>query len=472
MSGSAHASPSQTRPPGIVAWAVVAVVYVGCYCTWTIAGWGGQSRAAAIGDAAFLPVSLIGAVLSWRAAGRLSTTTVRRGWRFLAAAYFCYWLGDVGWFYFDAVQGSRPYPSLADAGYLAFYPFIAAALLCLGARSRTWRDWAIVGLDSATVTLGGVLAMCYLVIDPTVAADSAAKAPWLARTLDVAYPVGDIVVVFAMALVLMGRPGYQRNWSITLLTTGLCIFVAADAIYSRMSLQGTYTSRSWVNALWMIGQAMTVVSAGLAGRRGQSPAQPVAEQFRPELRIARLPFLAVGGALGLLVVVCAQRLSRSLMELVAGVALMTALVAARQFTALHENRRLVSKLRKAVETDHLTGLASRSHFLQTAEGLMTTWVGPAQLGLLILDIDHFKSINDTHGHVTGDEVLRRVAECIVGSVRSNDLVGRLGGDEMAVLLPNCNEATLAEVAERLAVAARQPAVTAGSAEVLFTVSIG
>ncbi|TIO90144.1 MAG: GGDEF domain-containing protein, partial [Mesorhizobium sp.] len=58
------------------------------------------------------------------------------------------------------------------------------------------------------------------------------------------------------------------------------------------------------------------------------------------------------------------------------------------------------------------------------------------VGLMILDLDHFKQVNDTHGHDVGDEVLRSVAQCVRGMTRYHDVVARLGGEEFAVVTPN------------------------------------
>lgn len=452
-------------------WFAGAAAYVIAYGIWLVVGLGGPSLADVISDAAFLPVSLVAGLLSWRAARRQTSWRHRRAWKLIAVSYFCYWAGDVGWFYFDAVRGTRPYPSLADAGYLSFYPFIAGGLIYLGSKARSWREWAILGLDTLTVTVGGLLVIWYLVIDPTIAADAAAKTEWLARTLDVAYPLGDVIVLFAMAVVLVGGPSAKRNGSLALLTGGLCLFVGADVIYSRMSLLGGYSDTSWVNELWMVGQAMTALSAYLAGRprhlQTGAAGAPTAER-----RVSRLPYLAVGVALVLLLIVGAEKASRSLMELLAGVVLLTAIVAVRQLAALQDNRRLMSALRTVAETDHLTGIASRAHFFEVAEATLGQLTADQTVGILMIDIDHFKSINDSFGHLVGDQVLRQAAACVNRSVRDGDLVGRLGGDELAVLLPTCSPDTLVQVATRLTSVIRGTFAGAGDAKVVFTASIG
>lgn len=100
--------------------------------------------------------------------------------------------------------------------------------------------------------------------------------------------------------------------------------------------------------------------------------------------------------------------------------------------------------------DPLTGLSNRRHFRAMQE---RTIDGVARSGepalLLMLDIDHFKKVNDTHGHIAGDQVLQAVAKCLAKCVRPMDTLARYGGEEFAVILPNCQTSYGAAVAERI-----------------------
>lgn len=131
-----------------------------------------------------------------------------------------------------------------------------------------------------------------------------------------------------------------------------------------------------------------------------------------------------------------------------------------------ELRETRDALRKQAQTDFLTGLPNRRYFLQLAEeALAHSRERGERVSLLMVDLDHFKGINDTYGHQAGDVVLRGVGQCLRQVVRDYDAIGRLGGEEFGVLLPGMGATEARTVAERLrlAVSALHPggyAVTA------------
>jgi diguanylate cyclase (GGDEF)-like protein/PAS domain S-box-containing protein len=119
-------------------------------------------------------------------------------------------------------------------------------------------------------------------------------------------------------------------------------------------------------------------------------------------------------------------------------------------------------------TDELTGVASRRAFLAYfEEQLIEARRAGTPLSLAVFDIDHFKRVNDRHGHAAGDEVLKRVAAIASSCIRGRDLVGRLGGEEFAILMPQASIAQAGTIAERL----RNACATA-DAEIPVTLSVG
>jgi diguanylate cyclase len=136
---------------------------------------------------------------------------------------------------------------------------------------------------------------------------------------------------------------------------------------------------------------------------------------------------------------------------------------------------LIDALVDLSSRDVLTGLANRRSF-ELALAREVDRVARSGEGalLLILDIDHFKRVNDTHGHAAGDQVLRAVATALVDSVRPMDLVARIGGEEFAIVLPNCPALFGATVAERVRRRVERAPVMVGTSgqPIEVTISIG
>lgn len=138
-----------------------------------------------------------------------------------------------------------------------------------------------------------------------------------------------------------------------------------------------------------------------------------------------------------------------------------------------ERKATEARLLELATTDSLTGLFNRRRFMELAEREFAR--GKRYQGartMLMMDIDHFKRVNDTHGHDVGDEVLRELARISRTALRELDILGRLGGEEFGVLLPETEAGPAMDVAERLRRAIEQTPIPTGVGELRITVSIG
>lgn len=134
---------------------------------------------------------------------------------------------------------------------------------------------------------------------------------------------------------------------------------------------------------------------------------------------------------------------------------------------------LVRHLRNLSLTDALTQLANRRSLVPVLEREHSLFLRTRKAySLLVLDLDHFKHINDTHGHAVGDEVLRHVAATLQGCLRVSDMAARVGGEEFTVLLPGSEATQAAEVAERIRLQIMNAPVPVGALRVSVTISIG
>ncbi|HZL29529.1 MAG TPA: GGDEF domain-containing protein [Pseudolabrys sp.] len=134
--------------------------------------------------------------------------------------------------------------------------------------------------------------------------------------------------------------------------------------------------------------------------------------------------------------------------------------------------RHVLAYRTAASTDHLTGLRNRRAFLEAANAMQARQGARGEpVTLLMFDLDHFKSVNDRFGHATGDSVLRVFAQVALASMRASDVVGRLGGEEFAAIVPEAMGDAV-QVAERLRTAFQVTGLIVDDIAVGATVSIG
>jgi diguanylate cyclase (GGDEF)-like protein len=148
----------------------------------------------------------------------------------------------------------------------------------------------------------------------------------------------------------------------------------------------------------------------------------------------------------------------------------------RQSTAhVEELERERKHLSSLAQTDKLTGILNRAGFEATLQQIIEARVQDhhdCDLGLLMIDIDHFKAFNDTYGHLVGDKVLQQVARWIASATRNTDIAARYGGEEFVVIVPNVTCMVLEQVAERIRLHVSHNEVIHEDQPLTVTISIG
>ncbi|ADG81298.1 GGDEF domain-containing protein [Thermincola potens] len=129
---------------------------------------------------------------------------------------------------------------------------------------------------------------------------------------------------------------------------------------------------------------------------------------------------------------------------------------------------LIKRLNREANTDALTGLHNRKYFYTKLSELKTK--GP--ISLLLIDLDDFKSINDTYGHIVGDQVLQQFAEILRRNTRKDDVIARWGGEEFAVILPQTDTQEAIKVASRIRTAVENHLFSYENITCRITVSVG
>ncbi len=399
---------------------------------------------------------------------RLHRPRPRLPWLLLAAGQLCWFAGDAAWDVLSRWFHLQPFPSLADGFYLAGYPLIALGLSMLVGKRQDRPDWRVL-CDAAILAIGSALVVWVMLVDPLVTDPTLGP---VERAVSVAYPIGDIMLLGVLARIVVLPGGLTA--ALRLFALSLVASLVGDVLFALLALD--HGTTSFVDGVFLAGYALW----GSAALHPSIAASPQAiPDVDPRLSPARLVALALAClvAPAVLVVEGAAGGGIDSSAIALGGALTVVLVLARiddlvreLARALQERRALEDLLRHQAFHDALTGLPNRAlladrlaHALSRREG---------RIALLYLDVDDFKTVNDTLGHAAGDGVLVAIAERLRACVRAADTAARMGGDEYAVLLEDVGAAAEPiRVAERLIGAFRTPFVADG-VERPIRVSIG
>lgn len=394
-------------------------------------------------------------LLAWKA---IVTPGQRVPWGLMAVGLFVWTIADAYYTGWVSVMDEPPYPSAADWAYLAFYPFAFIGLTAL-LITRVKRPPLWVWLDALLVALG-TAAYLWLVGPDAFAKPDASTA---ANFMNVANPAADMILI-CLLLGVMGVIGWKFDRQWLLLLFGALALWITDSAWMLGVAESSYSVGAFIDVGWPL--AFALMTAG-AWQIHQRPMRPVVG-----FRSALVPLVVIVFALGLLLY---GTQSTTSLPLASAVLASLAIVAgAIRSSVAFKQASVQAEATRLAHTDSLTGLGNRRFLDESLEQAVRQDATGSQkpCALLLLDIDHFKEINDALGHGIGDEVLQIIAQRLLDAVADSDVVGRLGGDEFAILLrgQDAGARSLA-VADRIMRESTTP-VLVGSVELPIAVSVG
>ena len=144
-----------------------------------------------------------------------------------------------------------------------------------------------------------------------------------------------------------------------------------------------------------------------------------------------------------------------------------------QLAAALQNANLLTEVGRLAITDELTGIYNRRYFFEMAEKKFTRALkDKSPLSILLVDIDHFKNFNDRYGHAVGDQVLRAAAKMMASALRESDIIGRYGGEEFSIILPDTNNSSAIYVGERLLARVSDVPIDTAAGKLSIEISLG
>ncbi len=404
-------------------------------------------------------------------AARRSEGAYRRLWTMLAWALPLWVMGEsIVSFNHVVLQREPAFPGAADAFFLAFYAALILTFVVALRPALKVRGWKTV-LDASVLALAVGLIAWVAVVEPRLSQPAS-----LATAVGVAYPVLDVAML--TILISLTFASFRRPpAALMLLTAAIAASALTDVALAYVSLHTTSPELSWLKIGWE-SAALLLILATVAAVASPETVRPPTNDIRDR----GLAVVMAGVAVTLAVVVVDTLVG----EFSLGVAVVSlyvvAAIALRLLLTSSERQQIAVQLevslreqKRIANTDELTGLLNRRYADRHLREREREGSEDARLetGVVILDLDHFKEVNDAHGHPMGDEVLRQAAERLTRARRPGDVVTRYGGEEFLVILHDVERATLVAVAERFRECiAEEPFDVGEEHPVIVTASVG
>lgn len=470
-----------------------------------------------VSDISFVVLNIFSVVALLIASSRSKKTsrTVSHAWLFIALAELSFVIGDLLWLIYEGILHIEPYPSIADLFYLVYYPFLLYGIFLFPRENKNKFDQTKKWLDALIVLLTTSLLLWVYLIDPLVS--DLGNETILIKFLAIAYPAGDLVLFASLLILIYNYPQDKTNTPLIFLIASIVVQIVTDILFSVQTLADVYVSGGWLDSGWILGYLFLGVAGVIQSKADEATSGKSMLFYFQKLPFSKyiekawvsLPYITVVLSYVFLVVYEVRGNSSNHLFHVLVVGIIILLVMIRQYLVIFENDELNNQLEDALSElrekssilektndelkrevdlrkrteeqlsfdalhDSLTQLPNRTLFLDRLNHAFdfTKRNKECAFSVLFLDIDNFKSINDSMGHFVGNELLIQFASRIKECLRKSDTFARLGGDEFVILLEDqVARAESIEVSNRIQDLLKKPFEITNQ-EFYITTSIG
>lgn len=416
----------------------------------------------------------VAVTLIWKARPhwRDSHAAMARVWYYFLMGAIFFFAGDLLWFYLEYFrQQDMKSPSYPDILYITSYIFLLAGL-GLYIQIKKTRSLKMVFFDILISFLTLSLIIIRFGIIPTLEIEGKSGIDDLVNLF---YPLADVLFLIGlMALVFISSRTRELLREVGLIAAGFICFLIVDQAFLLLGENENFLDFT-LDTLWSIGLLFLSLGA-LYASVNDNQSQELDDSHVANSVIyflqTILPYIFALVLVAMLIWESGfEDMAISLINLVVFLIILRqvdVLMQQRKLTAallrtqneiksrqallaLQQNQLIEAHEQKTSEanTDFLTQLKNRRFVNEALDKIGETSSVNVNLGLILIDVDYFKPINDTYGHQMGDDVLCLVAKAITSVARGTDIAGRFGGDEFILILPGADDATLAKVCQRL-----------------------
>ncbi|MHB1087682.1 MAG: putative bifunctional diguanylate cyclase/phosphodiesterase [Acidimicrobiales bacterium] len=382
---------------------------------------------------------------------RINQPTARMGWYFVALSGACFAIADVFTdFPMTLLHQGTNSVTFANVFYLAGYPLLFLGVARI-THQRTTASLREERADAGIVALGAFALLWQLLMSPYLH-DSLIST--LVKFVDLAYPVMDVALIYIVARTLfLSR---SRSVYLRLVMSAMVTMFAGDLIYDLLVLHGRYTTGSGVGAIFLAQYVLIAMAALHPSMANDLPSGADSDTAKGYLR-SQAPLVVMAGLTPPVTLIVATQVGAPVSVMVLSMIFIAVFSLSgfrlawlikrisSQSALLEKNLRelndsyrqrddLEANLWHQALHDPLTGLANRSLLedrLALARARVTRQGGIA--AVLMLDLDDFKDVNDTQGHLVGDQLLIAIARRLAAVTRTSDTLCRFGGDEFVYL---------------------------------------